>query len=146
MGQIALAVASSRIAAELLEGGCTANSQFKIPILISDESMCYISLQSMHAQLIKSTSLICWDEVLTSNNQHIECVDRSLQDILKVDKAFGGIKMVFDGDPHQIFPIVCCGDCPQILNACVKSSQLWCLVGTRIKYCQLFAVVIVLRY
>ena len=125
MGQIALAVASSGIAAELLEGGHTAHSWFKIPIPISDESMCSISLQSMHAQLMRSTSLICWDEVLMSNKQHIECVDRSLQDILKVDKLFGGITMVFGGDPHQILPIVHHGDRPQIVNACVKSSQLW---------------------
>ena len=35
-GKIALAIASSGIAAELLEGGRTAHSHFKIPILISD--------------------------------------------------------------------------------------------------------------
>ena len=99
MGQIACAVASSGIAAELLEGGHTAHSQFKIPLPISDESMCSISLQSMQAQLMRSTSLICWDEVLMSNKQHTECVDRFLQDILKVDKPFGGITMVFGGDP-----------------------------------------------
>ena len=91
MGKIALAVASSRIAAELLEGGRIAHSSFKIPIPICDESMCSVSLQSTHVQLIKSTSLICWDEILMSNKQHIECVDRSLQDIRKVDKLFGGI-------------------------------------------------------
>ena len=125
MGQIALVVASSGIAAELLEGGHTAHSWFKIPIPISDESMCSISLQSMHAQLMKSTSLICCDEVLMSNKQHIECVDRSLQDIFKVDKPFGGITMVFGGDPHQILPTVCHGDRLQIVNACFKSSQLW---------------------
>ena len=124
-GKIALAVASSRIAAELLEEGCTAHSWFKISIPISDESMCSISLQSMHAQLMRLTSLICWDEVLMTNKQHIECVDRSLWDILKVDKLFGGIMMVFGGDPHQILPIVHHGDHPQVLNACVKSSQLW---------------------
>ena len=101
MGKITLAVASSGIAAELLEGGCTAHSWFKIPIPISDESMCSISLQSMHAQLMRSTSLICWGEVLMSNKQHIKCVDRSLWDILKVDKLFGGIMMVFGGDPYQ---------------------------------------------
>ena len=125
MGQVALAVASSGIAAELLEGGNTAHSQFKIPIPISDEYMCSISLQSMHAQVMRSTSLICWDEVLMSNKQHIEYVDRSLWDILKADKLFGGITMVFGGDPHQMLPIVCHGDHPQIVNACVKSSQLW---------------------
>ena len=99
IGQIALAVTSSGIGAELLEGGRTAHSQFKIPIPISDESMCSISLQLSHAELIKCTSLICWDEVLMSSKQHIECVNRSLRDIMKVDKPFGGITILFGGDP-----------------------------------------------
>ena len=106
VSKIALTVASSSIAAELLEGGHTAHSRFKIPIPISDESMCSISLQSAHAELMWQTSLICWDEVLMSNKQHIECVDRSLRDILKVDKPFGGITVVFGGDPRQILPVI----------------------------------------
>ena len=48
---------------------------------------------------MQQTALICWDEVLMSNKQHIECVDRSLRDILKVDRPFGGITVVFGGDP-----------------------------------------------
>ena len=99
VGKIALAVASSGIAAELLQGGRTAHLRFKIPIPISDESMCSISLQSNHAKLMQQTALIGWDEVLMSNKQHIECVDRSLRDILKVDRPFGGITVVFGGDP-----------------------------------------------
>ena len=125
MGKIALAVASSGIAAELLEGGRTAYSCFKIPITICDESMCSILLQSTHAQLIKSTSLIWWDDVLMSNKQHIECIDRSLRDIWKVDKPFGGITFVFGGDPCQILHVVHHGECPQIVKAFVKSSHLW---------------------
>ena len=125
MGKIVLAVASSRIAAEMLEGGRTARSCFKNPMLISNEPMYSISLQSTHAQLMKSTSLKCWDEVLMSNKQHIECVDRSLRDIYKVDKPFGGVTSVFGGDPHHILPVVHHGDIPQIVKACVKSSHLW---------------------
>ena len=125
VSKIALAVASSGIAAELLEGGRTAHSHFKIPIPISDESICSISLQSAHAELMRQTSLICWDEVLMSNKQHIECVDRSLRDILKVDKPFGGITVVFGGDPRQILPAIRHGDRPRIVQACVKSSHLW---------------------
>ena len=53
VGKIALAVASSGIAAELLEGGRTAHSRFKIPIPISNESVCSISLQSSHAELMR---------------------------------------------------------------------------------------------
>ena len=125
VGKIALAVALSGIAAELLEGGRTAHSHFKIPIPISDESICSISVQSAHANLMWQTSLIYWDEVLMSNKQHIECVDRSLRDILKIDKPFGGITVVFGGDPHQILPVVCHWDRPRIVQSCVKCSHLW---------------------
>ena len=44
MGKIALAVASSGIAAELLESGRTAHSHFKIPIPVHEDSVCSISL------------------------------------------------------------------------------------------------------
>ena len=106
LGKIALAVASSGIAAELLEGGRTAHSWFKIPIPIHETSVCSISLQSADAKLIQQTSLIMWDEIMMSHVDQIDCVDRSLRDILKLDKPFGNIVVVFGGDPHQILPVV----------------------------------------
>ncbi|VDI22620.1 Hypothetical predicted protein [Mytilus galloprovincialis] len=51
-GEIAQAVASSGIAAELLNGGRTAHSRFKIPISISETSTCNISRNSALANLI----------------------------------------------------------------------------------------------
>ena len=45
--------ASSGIAAELLEGGRTAHSRFKIPISVNKSSMCSISIQSNEAKLIQ---------------------------------------------------------------------------------------------
>ena len=53
MGKIALAVASSGVAAELLEGGRTAHSQFKIPIPVNEYSVYSISLQSYDAKLLQ---------------------------------------------------------------------------------------------
>ena len=78
LGKIALAVASSGIAAELLEGGRTAHSWFKIPIPIHETSVCSISLQSPDAKLIQQTSLIMWDEIMMSHVDQIDCLDRSL--------------------------------------------------------------------
>ena len=72
LGKIALAVASSGIAAELLEGGRTAHSRFKIPIPINESSVCNISLQSDIAKLMQKTSLIIWDEIMMS---HIHQID-----------------------------------------------------------------------
>ena len=106
LGKIALAVASSGIAAELLEGGRTAHSRFKIPIPINESSVCNISLQSNIAKLVQKTSLIIWDEIMMSHVNQVDCVDHSLQDIMKIDKPFGGITVVFGGDPCQILPVV----------------------------------------
>ena len=60
------------------------------------------------------------------NHVHqIDCVDRSLRDILKVDKPFGGIVVVFGGDPQQILPVVCHANLSQIVKSCIHSSVLW---------------------
>ena len=92
MGKIALTVASSGIAAELLEGGRTAHSRFKIPIPTNETSVCSLSVQSNDAKLLRKTSLIVWDEIMMSHMYHIDCVDRSLKDIMKTDNPFGGIR------------------------------------------------------
>ena len=47
---------------------------------------------------------------MMSHVHQVDCVDHSLQDIMKVDEPFGGIVVVFGGDPHQILPVVCHGD------------------------------------
>ena len=125
MGKIALAVASSGIAAELLGGGRTAYSRFMIPIPVNEESVCSNSLQSDIAKLIKRTSLIMWDEIMMNHAHQTDCVDRSLRDILKVDKPFGGIAMVFGGDPRQILPVVHHGNRAHIVKACIHPSSLW---------------------
>ena len=124
LGKIALAVASSGIVAELLEGGRTVHSKFKIPIPINESSVSNISLQSDIAKLIQKTSLI-WDEIMMSHMHQVDCVDHSLQDIMKSDKPFGGIAVVFGGDPHQILPVVHHGNQCKIVKAYIHSSSLW---------------------
>ena len=125
MGNVALAVASSGIAAELLEGGRTAHSRFKIPIPVNETSVCSISAQSNEAKLLRKASLIIWDEIMMSHVHQVDCVDRSLQDILKSSEPFGGVVVVFGGDPRQILPVVRHGDRANIVKACVQSSILW---------------------
>ena len=120
-----MAVVSSGIAAELLEGGRTVHSQFKIPIPINENSVCSISLQSNDAKLMKKTTLIIWDAIMMSHVDQVNCVDRSLRDILKDDRPFGGIPVVFNGDPKQILPVVHHGNRSQIVKACIHSSSLW---------------------
>ncbi|XP_075099109.1 uncharacterized protein LOC142175990 [Nicotiana tabacum] len=62
-GYIALATATSGVAASILPGGRTAHSRFKIPINTDDNVSCNISKQSSLACLIQDTKLIIWDGV-----------------------------------------------------------------------------------
>ena len=82
----------------------------KIPIPINESSVCNISLQSDITKLIQKTSLIIWDEIMMNHVHQVDSVDHSLQDIMKVDKPFGGIVVVFEGDPCQILLVVHHGD------------------------------------
>ena len=62
MGCPALCVASSGIAALLLDGGRTAHSRFKIPIPVFDTSFCGISRNTNLKELIRLTKVIIWDK------------------------------------------------------------------------------------
>ncbi|GJY69946.1 hypothetical protein Tco_0472928 [Tanacetum coccineum] len=80
-GEIVLNVASSGIAALLLEGGRTAHSRFAIPINIADDSMCHIAADSDLAELIRMSKLIIWDEAPMTHRHCYEAFDRTLRDI-----------------------------------------------------------------
>ena len=71
----ALAVASSGIAAELLEGCRIPHSSFKIPILVNETSVCNIKAQSDTAKLMRKVELIIWHEVMMSHVHRVDCVD-----------------------------------------------------------------------
>ena len=75
--KIALAVASSGIAATLLKGGRTAHSTFKIPInlMATDSPTCGITRGTDQGNLLKETELIVWDEATMSHKRALEAVD-----------------------------------------------------------------------
>ena len=124
-GLIALAVASSGIAATLMTGGRTAHSRFKIPLKITQTSTCNIDKDSKTADLIRRTKLIVWDECPMMRRECFEAVDRTLRDICNVDKPFGGIATVCLGDFRQLLPVIKKGSDADIENACIKRSYLW---------------------
>jgi len=59
-GEIALAVASSGVAATLLHGGCTAHSALKLPLdfNLTEEPYCNIIDNSAACELLKKTKVI----------------------------------------------------------------------------------------
>ncbi|KAK9074699.1 hypothetical protein SSX86_003017 [Deinandra increscens subsp. villosa] len=130
-GQIVLNVASSGIASLLLPGGRTAHSRFRIPINITEDSICQVKPKSDAANLFKETSLIIWDEAPMTNKHCFEALDRSMKDILEHEKEpsnqryFGGKVIVFGGDFRQCLPVIQGGTDEDIVNSSLTSSYLW---------------------
>jgi len=124
-GLIVLCVASSGIAAFLLSSGWTAHSVFKIPIDLHEDLTCSISKESALVSLIWATALIIWDEVTMQNRYAMEAVDRTLHDLLDNEQPFGGITVVFDGDPQQILSVVVKESREEIVGALLQQSYLW---------------------
>ena len=97
-GLIATVSATSGIAASILPGGRTAHSRFKIPIKLANNTTCTFTKQSGTVELLRTASLIIWDEVAMTKRLAVECLDRSLQDVMNSCLPFGGKVMVFGGD------------------------------------------------
>ncbi|CAA3030170.1 ATP-dependent DNA helicase PIF1-like, partial [Olea europaea subsp. europaea] len=122
---IALATASSGVAASLLPGGRTAHSRFKIPLEISNNMTCSISKQCALASLLRMTKLIIWDEAPMLHRYTIEAVDNMLRDINECNLPFGGKVVVLGGDFRQILPVIKKGNKTDIMQACLVYSHLW---------------------
>jgi len=126
MGYIVICVASSGIAALLLPGGRTSHSMLKIPIEgLGPESFCSIDKEDSRADLLRSASLIIWDEVPMQHRFGPEAVSRTLMDIRDDARPFGGLTVIFGGDFRQILPVVRRGSPERIINASICRSSLW---------------------
>ena len=124
--KIALAVASSGIAATVLHGGRTAHNMFKIPIMEHNEiKSCSVKRDSEMARLLQITSLIVWDEAVMANKNTITALDITLRDILGSERFMGGIVFVCAGDFRQILPVIRGGGKIDELNSCMKTSYFW---------------------
>ena len=125
-GRIALAVASSGIAAQLLPGGTTAHSRLKIPLKIAVDSVLNAKKQSALAELLRHTDLLVWDELPMTHKHAVLALDRTLRDFTDVDSWMGGVVVVFGGDFRQVAPVVKRGGRSDIVAASIKGAhRLW---------------------
>nr|XP_051201884.1 uncharacterized protein LOC127315434 [Lolium perenne] len=124
--KIAIATATSGVAASIMPGGRTAHSRFKIPLNLEDGSSCNFTKQSGTAKLLRMASLILWDEATMTKRQAVEALDNSMRDIMgRRDLPFGGKTIVFGGDFRQVLPVVRKGSRAEIIDAALRSSYLW---------------------
>ncbi|XP_046389348.1 uncharacterized protein LOC124158205 [Ischnura elegans] len=126
-GYIALAVASSGIAASNMQGGTTAHSMFRLPIDLGDGTGYWnVSNGSQRAALIREAKIIIFDEAPMAHHYIFQILDRSLRDLMDNDLPFGGKIFVCSGDFRQIAPVVKNARTPADVS-CVslRSSPMW---------------------
>jgi hypothetical protein len=124
-GKIVLCVASSGIAALLLDGGQTAHSCFGIPLEIDETSLCSITKRHAKAELIQQAVAIIRDEAPMQHKHCMEAVDRTCRDLRNSNEHFGGLTVVFGGDFRQILPVIIKGRREDIVAACIQHSFIW---------------------
>jgi hypothetical protein len=125
--KIAIAVASSGIAATLLHGGRTAHSTLKLPLNLTqcETPLCNISKGTGEAKVLQECELIVWDECTMSHKRALEALDRTLQDLRGNGKIMGGVVLLLAGDFRQTLPVIPKGTMADELKACLKASYLW---------------------
>lgn len=124
---IALAIASSGIAATLLDGGRTAHSALKLPLNVHviESPTCNISRNSAMAKVLRQTPIILWDECPMAHKKSLEALNRTMQDLRGNQRLFGGALILLSGDFRQTLPVIPRSTPADEINACLKSSVLW---------------------
>lgn len=125
--EIALAIASSGIAATLLDGGRTAHSALKLPLNLhtTEHPMCNVKKNSGMGKVLKKCKMIVWDECTMAHKKSLEALDRLLQDLRNNTQPFGGALILLAGDFRQTLPVIPRSTAADELNACLKFSSLW---------------------
>lgn len=117
-----LAVASAAVATQLLDGGRTADSTFKIPISVIFESTFHIAASSQNAEKLNQMSFIIWDKIVIFHRHNLKAVDRMLRNILRSILLFGAKAVQRIRDFQQILPVVRAASRFHIVATCFKKS------------------------
>ena len=125
-GNCALAMATTGIAANLLELGRTFHSRMKAPLTPVEDSTLAISGQSNLAKLVRMSKLLLIDEATMLDRYMLEALDRTLRDIMvKPDDPFGKKILILAGDFRQCLPVVPGATRAGIISHCINQSPLW---------------------
>lgn len=124
-GNLALPTASTGIAANLLEGGRTYFSQFKLPVPLLDNSVSSMRIASTEADIIRKSKIVILDEATIAPSVALNAINRLLQDIMGNKKPFGGKVILLGGDFRQTLPVVPHGSESAIVEASIKFSEHW---------------------
>lgn len=124
-GNIALATASTGIASNLLHGGRTYHSQFKVPVPVFENSVSLLKMNNADTKLIREAAILILDEATMAPNNAINCINKLFQEIMKNEKPFGGKVVILGGDFRQTLPVVPNEKRSAIVQACIKFNHMW---------------------
>ena len=124
-GCVALAMATTGIAANLLKLGRTYHSRLKAPLTPSEDSVLQISAQKGLAKLIRLSKILLIDEATMLDRFQLEALDRTLQDLMGSQQPFGGKIILLAGDFRQCLPVVPGANRAQTVSHCISKSRLW---------------------
>jgi hypothetical protein len=127
-GYHCIPVATTGIAASLLEGGHTIHSQFKLPINVSNDSVSGVIPNSAAGQYIRTSKLLIVDEVSSALSEIITVLDRLYRDIeidLNRNRPFGGHVVLFCGDFRQCLPVIPHGLRATTVEHSAKFNPTW---------------------
>lgn len=102
LGGRAIVVAPTGVAA-VQAGGQTIHSFFKLPPRLIDRTELH---RLRDTRVVKAAETIVIDEISMVRSDLLEAIDRSLRAHRQNGAPFGGVQMVFVGDPHQLAPVV----------------------------------------
>ena len=125
-GCVALAMATTGIAANLLELGRTFHSRLKATLIPTEESTLQINAQSSLAKLVRMAKLLLIDEATMLDRLQLEAMDRSLRDLMgNTSQLFGGKIIILAGDFRQCLPVIPGSSRAGTVSHCINRSVLW---------------------
>ena len=119
------AFATTGIAADLLKGGRTVHSGFKIPISAVETSVSSMKVPSYESAKLHEASLLIIDEASMLSSHSLRIIDKLLREVMNDTRPFGGKTLILGGDFRQTTNVVPRGSVTDILEVCIKNSQLW---------------------
>ena len=118
-------MATTGIAATLLQLGRTFHSRIKAALDPDEKSTLSISAQSNLAELLRIAKVFLIDEATVLNKNLLEAMDMTLRDILeKTNLPFGGKVIILAGDFRQCLPVIPGASRAGIVKQAVNKSHL----------------------
>ena len=117
--------ATTGIASDLLIGGRTMHSGFKIPLMLNSQTKLNVSSSSKLGKNLLEADLIIIDEASSMRKDALRCINELLKELTQSFEHFGGKVILLGGDFRQTLPIVEMGTAASIIGNSLPSYNLY---------------------